>query len=98
MLGESSMRNRALISFAFAFSALLGTLLGAQNMAHNIAQYIGPSEPLEVTSAQKSDRIAWIAYERGMRNVYTAAPPDFRAVRLTNFMDDNGAGTTGLVT
>ncbi len=90
------MRNRALIAVAFAFSAPLGTPLGAQNMAHNIAQYIGPSEPMEVTSAQKADRIAWIAYERGMRNVYTAAPPDFRAVRLTSFMDDNGVDLTAV--
>ena len=65
-------------------------------MTHNIAQYIGPSEPLEVVSAAKADRIAWIAYERGMRNVYTAAPPDFRAVRLTNFMDDNGVDLTAV--
>ena len=34
--------------------------------------------------------MAWVAYERGMRNVYTAAAPDFKAVRLTRFMQDDG--------
>ncbi|HEY7236471.1 MAG TPA: prolyl oligopeptidase family serine peptidase, partial [Gemmatimonadaceae bacterium] len=34
--------------------------------------------------------VAWVAYERGMRNVYTAAAPDFKPVRLTSFMQDDG--------
>src|SRR4029077_3971771 len=35
-------------------------------------------------------RIAWLTYERGQRNVYTAAAPDFMPVRLTKFLDDDG--------
>src|ERR1039457_3883865 len=84
------MRNRMLVALAVA-----ATLpLGAQSAKPKIAQYIGTSEPLEVASAEKTDRVAWVAYDRGMRNVFTAAPPDFKAVRLTNFMDDNGVDLT----
>src|ERR1700722_3138076 len=68
--------------------------LHAQASKPTIAQYIGTSEPLEVTSAQKADRIAWIAYDRGMRNVFTAAGPTMKPVRLTNFMEDNGVDLT----
>ena len=53
-------------------------------------QFFGPASPLSLTSATAADRIAWMSYERGMRNVYTAAAPDFRAVRLTDFMEDDG--------
>jgi dipeptidyl aminopeptidase/acylaminoacyl peptidase len=93
MQGESSMRNKFLI----VLTATVALPLGAQTAAKpTIAQYIGTSEPLEVVSALKTDRIAWVAYDRGMRNVYTAAAPDFKVVRLTNFMEDNGVDMTEL--
>jgi dipeptidyl-peptidase 4 len=69
--------------------ALFAAPLGAQSKP-TIAQFLSPSSPLELTRARDADRIAWVAYERGMRNVYTAAAPDFRAVRLTNFLLDDG--------
>src|SRR5208283_5862841 len=89
MPGESSMRNKLLLTLAVAASLPLS----AQSKP-TIAQYIGTSEPLEVTSARKADRIAWITYDRGMRNVFTAAPPAFKPVRLTSFMEDNGVDLT----
>jgi dipeptidyl-peptidase-4 len=55
-----------------------------------IEQFLSPAYLQELVSAKKADRIAWWAYERGMRNVYTAAAPDFRPVKLTNFSADNG--------
>src|SRR6185437_11225224 len=89
MPGERSMRNRVLIALA----VVVALPIGAQSKP-KIGQYIGTSEPLEIVSAEKTDRIAWVAYDRGMRNVFTAAPPDFKAVRLTNFMEDNGVDLT----
>ena len=85
---------RYLIAAAAIFAAALP--LHAQGKKPTIAQYIGTSEPLEMASALKTDRIAWITYDRGMRNVYTAAAPDFKPVRLTNFMQDNGVDMTGV--
>jgi dipeptidyl-peptidase-4 len=85
------MRNKFLAILAIAAAVPLG----AQSKP-TIGQYIGTSEPLEVVSAEKTDRIAWVAYDRGMRNVYTAAAPDFRAVRLTSFMEDNGVDLTAV--
>ena len=55
-----------------------------------IEQYLSPASPLEVTSARKADRVAWMTYDRGLRNVYTAGAPDFRPVRLTRFLNDDG--------
>jgi hypothetical protein len=59
-------------------------------------QFYNPASPLELTSAKKADRIAWMVYERGMRNVYTAAAPAFKPVRLTSFLKDDGIDLTGL--
>jgi dipeptidyl aminopeptidase/acylaminoacyl peptidase len=86
------MRNRLLI----ALTAAISLPLGAQGSKPTIAQYLGTAEPLEVVSAQKADRIAWIAYDRGMRNVFTAAAPDLKPVRLTNFMEDDGTDLTAV--
>jgi dipeptidyl-peptidase-4 len=55
-----------------------------------IAQFLSPAYPFELVSARRADRLAWIAYDQGRRNVYTAAAPDFRPVRVTAFQRDDG--------
>ena len=59
-----------------------------------IEQFLSPASPLTLASAKKADRIAWMVYDRGLRNVYTAAAPDFRAVRVTSFLKDDGTDLT----
>src|SRR5438445_4305208 len=61
-----------------------------------IAQFLSAASPLEVVAATKVDRIAWVAYEQGRRNVYTAAAPAFAPVRLTNYMKDDGVDLTNV--
>jgi dipeptidyl aminopeptidase/acylaminoacyl peptidase len=46
--------------------------------------------PTELVSAKKADRIAWLSYENGQRNVYAASGPDFKPVKLTKFTGDDG--------
>jgi dipeptidyl-peptidase-4 len=58
--------------------------------AGSVAPFISPGFPSDLVSAKKADRIAWIVYERGMRNVYAASAPDFKPVRLTKFLADDG--------
>ena len=55
-----------------------------------IEQFLMPGTPTEVVAAKKAERIAWTAYEHGLRNVYTAAGPAFAPVRLTNVTKDDG--------
>ena len=62
----------------------------------SIASYLKPGLPLELVSARKVDRIAWIAYEAGLRNVFTAAAPTFAPVRVTSFLKDDGTDLTTL--
>src|SRR3989304_2892162 len=53
-------------------------------------QFLSPASPLDLAAAKKVDRLAWIAFEEGKPNAYTAAGPAFTPVRLTSFMNDNG--------
>lgn len=55
-----------------------------------IEQFLMPGTPTELVAARKAERIAWTAYEHGLRNVYTAAGPAFAPVRLTNVTKDDG--------
>lgn len=87
-------RTRSTSAVGATCLALLAAPLAAQQGKPTVAQFLSPSSPLELVRAKNSDRVAWIAYERGMRNVYTAAAPDFKAVRLTSFMQDDGVDLT----
>lgn len=55
-----------------------------------VEQFMSPPSPLEMTAAKKINRLAWVTYERGMRNIYTAVAPDYKATRITNFPNDDG--------
>jgi len=59
-----------------------------------ISQFMGAPSGIEVVAAKKADRIAWIAYEQGKRNVYSASAPAFTPVRLTTYMQDDGVDLT----
>ena len=61
-----------------------------------IEQFLAPGTPTEIASAKKADRIAWTAYEHGLRNVYTAAAPRFTPVRLTGVAKDDGVELSDL--
>jgi dipeptidyl-peptidase 4 len=66
----------------------------AAQKAPSMAQFISPGYPASLVSAKKADRVAWVVLDAGRRNVYTAGAPDFRPVRLTAFLDDNGVDTS----
>ncbi|MFQ5633359.1 MAG: DPP IV N-terminal domain-containing protein, partial [bacterium] len=46
--------------------------------------------PTGLVAAEKTDRIAWVANDRGVRNIWTAAAPDFQAHKLTDYTEDDG--------
>jgi dipeptidyl aminopeptidase/acylaminoacyl peptidase len=52
--------------------------------------------PNELTAAGAGSRIAWAFNERGLRNVWVAEGPDFKARRLTNYNMDDGQELTSL--
>ena len=62
----------------------------------SVDDFLAPAYPFELVSAASVDRIAWLSYESGRRDVYTAAGPGFRPVRLTRTAKDDGLDLTDL--
>ena len=58
--------------------------------------YFNVASPLSLDAASKADRVAWKTYEKGMRNVYTAAAPAWKPVKLTKFNDDDGVDISNI--
>jgi dipeptidyl aminopeptidase/acylaminoacyl peptidase len=63
---------------------------------YTVEQFLSPPFPLVFASAKKADRIAWVGYDRGKRNIYTAAAPAFAPVKLTTFDKDDGQDITAV--
>ncbi len=93
------MKLHRLVAVGVLFSVCLlpaatSADLAADKAPVSIASILKPGLPLELVSAKRADRIAWVAYEEGKRNVFTAAAPAFRAVRVTSFLKDDGVDLT----
>lgn len=101
------MSSRCRVPLVFAGAALAFFMGGGVPAAHQppaessparlaVDRFLAPAYPYELVSAKKAERIAWISYERGRRNVYTAAAPAFTPVRVTRHLQDDGVDLTGL--
>lgn len=75
---------------------LLWAPLPAAAQSPTVDDYLTGAFSYELVAAAKADRVAWIAYKAGERNVYTAAAPDYKAVRITQFAGDNGIDLSSL--
>ena len=52
--------------------------------------------PNELTAAGSGTRLAWALNERGMRNVFVAEGPDYRARQVTSYRNDDGQELTSI--
>ncbi len=52
--------------------------------------------PTELVSARIGNKIAWAMDEKGLRNIYVAEGPDFKARKLTNYTEDDGQEITSI--
>ncbi len=55
-----------------------------------LEQVLSAPFPSELTAAPGGGKVAWLLNERGARNIWIAAAPDFKGVRLTNYTQDDG--------
>jgi dipeptidyl-peptidase-4 len=83
-------RLAAVAAVVFLVAAMSRPVATAPATAPGYQQFLSPASPLQLAAAKKVDRLAWVAFEEGRRNAYTAAAPAFTPVRLTNFMSDDG--------
>jgi len=86
-----------ILLFALAVGALAAAPAPPQAASpFSIERMLSYPFSYELVAAKKSDRIAWAEFEQGRRNVFTAAAPDFKPLRLTSFLDDDGTDLTNL--
>ena len=52
--------------------------------------------PNELNAASKANRLAWAFNERGVRNIWVAEGPDFKARQLTQYGTDDGQELTSV--
>ncbi|MEP6990309.1 MAG: prolyl oligopeptidase family serine peptidase [bacterium] len=89
-LATPAVSLQAQLRAAASTTSRITPLSSATAPQYTIDQFLSPASPLEVSAARKADRLAWVTYERGMRNVYVASAPGFKAMRITSFMKDDG--------
>jgi N-acyl-D-amino-acid deacylase len=63
---------------------------------YDLASLLGVPYPTELVSAAQASKIAWIANDRGIRNVWTAAAPSFAPQLLTHWTQDDGQELSSL--
>jgi dipeptidyl aminopeptidase/acylaminoacyl peptidase len=62
----------------------------------SVEQILDYPFPDNLVAAPTGSTIAWTFNERGVRNIYAADGPDFKARRLTPYKDDDGQELTNL--
>jgi len=58
--------------------------------ADSIERYLNAPFASELVAAPGGGKVAWILNERGARNLWVAAAPDYKGRRLTSYKDDDG--------
>src|SRR5580704_7933594 len=76
------MRRTLLATFVFLSAATASTF--------TLEQVLSAPFPSELIAAPGGGKVAWLLNERGARNVWMAAAPDYKGIRLTSFTEDDG--------
>jgi len=71
----------------FALSAIAVSLCAK---TFTLEQVMSAPFPSDMTAAPGGKAVAWVLNERGARNIWYAAAPDFKGVRLTSWTADDG--------
>lgn len=98
---RAALRRRALLAAIVASTAVASgtSAQGAQRAAAEpraargaltIEAVLGVPFPSEISAAPRGGAIAWVANERGARNIWVAEPPAYRGRRLTSYTADDG--------
>src|SRR2546429_8138376 len=87
-----SIIRRSAASLLFACPVLVGHAAPPLTPA----QLLSYPFPDELIASPAGSTIAWTFTERGVRNIYAADAPEFRARRVTPYKEDDGQELTNL--
>ena len=82
----SHLRSLAVVATA----ALAPTTLPAQQPPFTLEQALSASFPEELVAAPTGGAVAWVFNDRGARNIWIAAPPDYQGKPVTTYTGDDG--------
>jgi dipeptidyl aminopeptidase/acylaminoacyl peptidase len=68
----------------------------ARSSTFTLNQILRYPYPTQLVAAPAGARFAWVLNEQGVRNIYTAAAPDYTPHRVTNYRNDDGQEITHL--
>jgi len=80
-------------------SLILFVLFSASNISaqsFTLKSVLSYPFPTQLVAAPVGAKIAWAANEQGKRNIYVAEAPGYKAVKITDYMDDDGQELTSL--
>jgi dipeptidyl aminopeptidase/acylaminoacyl peptidase len=61
-----------------------------------LEQVLSAPFPSDLTAAKSLPRVAWVLDEQGKRNIFVAEAPDFKARRLTSYLEEDGQELSSL--
>src|SRR5262245_54014882 len=76
--------------------ALLLIAVAAEAQRFTLEQVMSSPFPSDLIAASKADRVAWVFTSRGVRNIWIADAPDFRARPVTRYTTDDGQAIVSL--
>jgi dipeptidyl aminopeptidase/acylaminoacyl peptidase len=82
------------------FAGILGVLFLVDSAADaevTLEQLMSAPFPSSLVAAPVDGKVAWIANDRGRRNVWVAEPPDYKGRQLTSYGADDGQEVAELV-
>ncbi len=82
---------------AAALALLLASPAHAQAREIPIEQLMSAPFPAGLTASPSGGLVAWVLNDRGVRNVWVAAPPEYRGRKLTGYTRADGQELSGIV-
>jgi len=82
-------RLTAVIVTLFAVALIFLVVPMRAQQSFTLEQVLSAPFPSDLTAAKSAPRIAWVLDEKGKRNIYVAEAPDFKARRLTSYMEED---------
>jgi dipeptidyl aminopeptidase/acylaminoacyl peptidase len=87
---------RPILPCAVALSLLLPVPARRQQAGFTLEQALSAPFPEQLVAAPSGGAVAWIFNDRGARNIWVAAPPDYQARPVTTYTGDEGQELGGL--
>ena len=89
--------KRNLLQVMISFAALLTVAVIDSAQTITLEQLMSSPFPSELIASKRGDKIAWVFYSQGKRNIFVAEAPAFASRQLTHHDVEDGQDVTEIV-